>query len=604
MPRFFLIDAWLADAKGHNYQYALDVGAAAEERGYEPVLAVRRNLSSEIQFPASWQVERPFQYGDSPRHWLGLYGRNPHPCEVSGKWLADPRIRWWERWLGIPAELDRRRQIRRFASDCARLFAKMPPRGNDILFLPSLTEFDLLCATQFWRNEAWTRDFDWHLQFHFNFYLGRDPEFAGQAHVLRDFQRQFRSAVDQIPEHRLHFYATSDAIARQYNSLGIAIFHPLPYPVRSLRDVDRRISDAEGDHGVVAETTDRALRVTLPGALRHEKGKKQIGQLIDSVWDEFLAPGKIQFVFQSTPKSLTQRLPSRLRGSLQDGTLQIRPMQAEGPPSPLVTVPHPLDAKAYADLIRGSEIGLFVYDARRYFARVSGVLCEMLSAGVPVIVPVGCWLADQIAEENYRHVDMLWRANRAASQEIRLNSDSRMLVSLPAKAQSLLLRFDWPSMAAPGSYVEVAAEPSVDGKVVSGPPLREILGPRDQGSPGVVLRFPQPVTAVRVSFQSAFGADGASPSRARLLPLPWSPRTIDPPRARVGLIAADERDIPNLLQEMISHYSHYLHTAREFAGLWQCQHSPALTVEALAARTRLGSVEDSRSMVLGATLRR
>src|SRR6186713_2024387 len=98
MPRFFLIDNWLANAKGHNFQYALDVAGAAQGSGYDPVLAVRQSVSKEIRFPANWHIERVFEFGESPRHWIGLDGRNPHPCNLSGDWLPNSNISWWQ-WI-------------------------------------------------------------------------------------------------------------------------------------------------------------------------------------------------------------------------------------------------------------------------------------------------------------------------------------------------------------------------------------------------------------------------------------------------------------------------------------------------------------------------
>ncbi len=71
---------------------------------------------------------------------------------------------------------------------------------------------------------------------------------------------------------------------------------------------------------------------------------------------------------------------------------------------PVVYAPFPLDLERYAELVRSSDIGLLLYDSTRYYARCSGVLLEMLSAGVPVIVPGGCWLSEQIHDENQRHL--------------------------------------------------------------------------------------------------------------------------------------------------------------------------------------------------------
>ena len=55
-----------------------------------------------------------------------------------------------------------------------------------------------------------------------------------------------------------------------------------------------------------------------------------------------------------------------------------------------------LSTEAYHRWLDTADLGLFLYEPHRYKARCSGVLLEMLGRGVPVIVPDGCWLAEQV----------------------------------------------------------------------------------------------------------------------------------------------------------------------------------------------------------------
>jgi hypothetical protein len=599
MRQFYMIDPWLGDAKGHNLQFALDVAGAAEQAGYRPVLGVLHSLSQEAPFPLGWQVERVFPFGACARHSIGLDGRNPYPCDPDGKWLPDlpGKIPWWRRWVDLLAGYDRRRRIAGFGRGCQQLFERFPPREDDVLMLPSVADFEFLAAVRYWRDHPWTRAFDWHLLFHFNFLEGRDPEFAEQTEPLRRFQRLFRAAVDQIPEHRLHFYGTTAAVARQFDALGIAIFHPLPYPTRKLSHDDQRTlsgSISSRSPVVVESPMDRSvqrrpgeegwgqgrpLRVTLAGAMRREKGKKRLSALIDSVWDEFLKPGHLQLVLQGSPDQIRQRLPRRLRG-----IVSVAPAGEESEQDPFVAVPHPLDAARYDELIRQSDIGLLAYDARRYFSRASGVLCEMLSAGVPVLVPAGCWLADQISEENYRHVDGLWRQFGREHKPIGIESGAKVRLSIAAR--TLLIRFPWPADAEPGVYVELSVRSGSTNRSV-------VLGPRESDPVGAVLRFTEPVRELQVTARAAFDVgDGSVPS-LQLLALPE--RDLAPPLARVGLIFAEDGQIPELLAELVRCYPHYRRTAGDFAPLWQLQHSPEVTVSRLRSRTRSSGTRDSRA---------
>src|SRR5205085_10195561 len=75
--------------------------------------------------------------------------------------------------------------------------------------------------------------------------------------------------------------------------------------------------------------------------------------------------------------------------------------------SPVIYHPHPLSTEAYNELIEKAHIGLLLHDAHSYYSRLSAVFQEYVCSGIPVIVPAGCWLGDQIAEENFQYVQSL-----------------------------------------------------------------------------------------------------------------------------------------------------------------------------------------------------
>ena len=60
MAKFVLIDHSITDVGGHYYEYAVRVLRAAEEAGYEPVLATNRRLRQGAQFP--WRVVPCYRY--------------------------------------------------------------------------------------------------------------------------------------------------------------------------------------------------------------------------------------------------------------------------------------------------------------------------------------------------------------------------------------------------------------------------------------------------------------------------------------------------------------------------------------------------------------
>lgn len=62
-------------------------------------------------------------------------------------------------------------------------------------------------------------------------------------------------------------------------------------------------------------------------------------------------------------------------------------------------VDHPLSEEAYLELLRDADVLLLPYRRETYKERTSGVFCEALSAGKPVIVSDGSLMARQVSRE-------------------------------------------------------------------------------------------------------------------------------------------------------------------------------------------------------------
>ena len=62
-------------------------------------------------------------------------------------------------------------------------------------------------------------------------------------------------------------------------------------------------------------------------------------------------------------------------------------------------VDHPLSEEAYLQLLRDADVLLLPYRPETYKERTSGVFCEALSAGKPVIVSEGSLMARQVSRE-------------------------------------------------------------------------------------------------------------------------------------------------------------------------------------------------------------
>ena len=279
--------------------------------------------------------------------------------------------------------------------------------------------------------------------------------------------------------------------------------------------------------------------------------------------------------------------------------------QPIGTQSPVVLVRHPLSPHEYARFICSADIGLFLYDSQQYFARCSGILVEMLSAGVPVVVPAGCWMADQIAEQIYRHVEQLEPSlPRIAPRQVAghlardpdpmkettctsFADDCMTRLGVPPAAAVALTKFRWLSPRQSAALVRVQA----DQFDTSGNRLGQfatVVGERAQQQPILVMiPLQQGVDHVQFSLVNAY-------DRRTITVAGWEISFHStscacsqvPPSGRVGLIAADRDQVPRLLREMIEHYAHYRRTAEQFSVDWARRHDPRETVATLVARAR------------------
>jgi hypothetical protein len=327
-------------------------------------------------------------------------------------------------------------------------------------------------------------------------------------------------------------------------------------------------------------------------------------ELISDLWNDFLAPGKVQLLVQSDRSTKTRRIHGLDASDVVDYCPTYQAVCSST--APVAMVPHPLDPADYVDLVQGADVGLFLYDSRAYYARCSGILLEMLSAGVPSIVPAGCWLADQMYEPWQRHLRALERqavtvrravsawlplgarpgSRHAAPTEITFGGAERACaaqVEVPAEARELWVSFRT-AVAEQGMWVRVDCEQ--DG------------GPRS-GQSSIVRAEPLP-KSTRVMFRIAaaggpprlrfYNAYHDSPIKLRDLEVGWiasggAGRGVRALGA-AGLIASDRRQIPALLDEMLTRYEHYSATAGAFSKVVTARHHPRNAVNTLFAGAR------------------
>ena len=541
MPKFVLIDHSLKNLGGHHYPYAYSVLEAAQHLGWQPILATNRSFAEQSTLPGSWRVHTLFAHASYSRYTLDTQAMNHG-------WR--PLRRWWHSRMRARLAAD-------FAQDCTRLFELEPLTEDDVVFAATVSELDLAGLTHFLGHSTVGIDCDWHAQFHFGLFEGREPDYAAQTAAAAAMRASLEKSLWQSARQRIYLFCTTEQLSAQYRQLDVAPFATLPYPVHALF------------RPRAAPATAR-LRIACLGHSRREKGYRELPQILRQLWGDWFGPGRAQLVLQ-THRGRQQRALKILVAELASTHTTDAPDALASKALDFADFPLPLER--YAELLCGADIGLLLYDATRYYARCSGVLLEMLCAGIPVLVPAGGWLAAQIESENQRYLDEI--ATQAAPA-VPFPADG--LFSIPEGGRSLLLTCQWNPAANAGEYLRLELE-CLD---ATGTPKRAaaIVGARQSGLPvRCLFRVAPGSHRVRALLSNAW-QQGTAPA----VSVEWSTLQTAPPLGALGLTIAEAREIPRLLQELLEHFDHYRQRTRAHAAAFAEAHSGNQVLAGLQAR--------------------
>jgi hypothetical protein len=598
MKQFYLLDHSLVNVGGHHYEYTLQILRAAEASRYSIVLGCHEKFASQPSMPKSWNVARLFKHSSYNRYAKyaeGLYGRIERRGLGHGsRMLNTLKEAFLSHLLAPLLDMKYRRGYERiskqYGHSCQQLFARYPPAEGDVIFLPTMSAFDLQCLADYLKMTPARKNVDWHLQFHFNFLNGREPDFPRQENRRVHTAQMFTRALQSIPDFRLHFYSTTECMAAQFQRLGVADFQFLPYPTnpafrreQTCLTYSKETSPSEE----ASQSNEAPIHLVCPGHLRKEKGRQQLADFFAGSYEKYFQTGRMQLHLQLRTQRFLQCLPSSVVRSIRADK------QQSSTYAPVVHVQHPLNKDQYVQLIRETDIGLLLYDSTSYYARCSGILVEMLTAGVPVIVPAGCWLSEQIAEVNYQHLDrcrenFLSRNNLDEIPKTTLtisDHDQAQVteISLPRTAKSLMVSFNWVQKSSVGTYVRIEVD-QFDSQRNKVDQSSNIEGQRIGLQPVRTQFTIQPETvAVKVTCSNAYHSEPIELEKLEYA----IPRMgiSSSPAGVVGLTLADSSQVQRRLEEMVEHYDHYCLGAQEFSKQWYQRHAPARTVEILEQHT-------------------
>jgi hypothetical protein len=492
------------------------------------------------------------------------------------------------------------RQARQFAKDSARLLQSVAPEAGDILFFPTISPRDLGSLAALSKSGGCASQASWHFLFRRNIYIGRKSEYGQQEQALEEL----RAIFDQVQNSRLanfsYFYTDTAELTEQYERLGLFRFHTLPIP-HTHSSSDRILHP-------------RPLRLTYLGDARTEKGFALLPQLIGSLENTCLANGKAHFIVQCNYNIPQGEPKARLART-----------QLELVPEFVTLYKEPLTSEEYRRLLLSSDLLLLLYDASNYYARSSGILVEALAAGIPVIVPSGCWLARQFQNSYNEHLlsvrsqmtileshgwqsvpwlgppryrEEAWldakrdKSKTKPPQAPILSADRgdgpHTLLNLPYGATHLLLSVTFTRGCYSG-FVEIT---EINWRGVEGKRRTIRLDVASGEEPAVILAGLQADTyQVLVALRSPADREEAWFADVRMEFL-RCPANHSFPKGTVGLIYESESEIPDLINDLVEHYPHYRSTAIEFSKRWREYHNADRLIQEIESNLAMARHEN------------
>ena len=581
MANLHIIDQSLTVSGGHHFDYTCCLLEAA----------------AKIDLPVSLGANRSFQSSSiegldfQPTH-VSTCFRNSTYQKVSflaglkhlkrdrsaGK-LSNPHIQSvLNNYRNDKVRKRRRKLIAEFAVDLRTYFEKQgigKLNSSDHVFLTTVSELELMGLAIFLANSPWTRAANWHLQFHYNLFDGRTPEYRSQSETHEQVRNCFSAALSSVRQHRLNFYCTTDELVHQYNQLQVVDFHRLTYPV------DARFHSTDHPSSPRRPPAE-PLNIVCPGELRREKGHTtSIQPFVDKIWNDLLRPGKCRLSVQR-PKRRWPRNQKLVLDLPQQG-------QNVDEQNAVQYLQHPLSKTDYVSLIHDADIGVLFHDSRVYFSRRAGVLGELLACGKPVVVPAGSWLARQIEEAQFLHLEHIAKqltpvrirgifeqqfdssnvpleggriafdaGEHSFSTSVKLSDDENVLV----------VWFQWhdPPIHGVDAGLQLSYGNTIEKKVV---------GHRDGDQRvGCMFKLPEHSDApVKIEFTNMFGSAMATIGNLEIQTF-HADDLSNIAESAVGLSAHDATSYAHAISEIHEHFDHYRESAIQFSKPWSEGHCP------------------------------
>lgn len=470
-------------------------------------------------------------------------------------------LAWWQQYRSIQA----------FRADTDRLMKEIDAGPGDVMFVPTVSAIELMGLSELLRDRDPLKGPSWHMLFRRDIYKGREADYASQDGGLNDLRQVMLTAKTKLGAQDVRFYTDTEELTNQHNRLGAFRFETVSIP---------------HTHRPVAPSTRTPLTILYIGDARSEKGYHLIPKLVEDVWKDYVATGRVRFRIQSN-FNIPQGEPRAVIARQQLELLASRM------PSAIELWKQPMTSEQYKEFLLSGDINLLMYDTTNYYARSSGILVESLSTAMPVLAPAGSWLARQfqapVAE--YRRSlrdklivvktlmlgDLRWhvhgnsKAAAVASGSLVAGYEAKTFAWVRKEKDATHMLLDLRLYGSPEALL-FASQLDGKGNPLGGAAPQLIEADRDGRCVALV-----PLEPACARIWLAIGSDGRGRTvsvtdlQLDLMAQPAGPRCV--PLSAVGAVYQHSSEITGHFRELVDHHEHYADTARQFSTAWQNYHN-------------------------------
>ena len=152
----------------------------------------------------------------------------------------------------------------------------------------------------------------------------------------------------------------------------------------------------------------------------------------------------------------------------------------------------------------------------------------------------------------------------------------RIEFQIQSEEQCFAVEFDWHWPSIPGVFARVEVEQFDSSGNCLGTGCQILGQVRNDNRVACLFRRSPDATEIKMRVQNAFHDSNASLRNLRLTTL--SADAGATPVSTVGIVAADQQDLADCIDELVNHYEHYRASAEDFSRGWARQHQPRRTI--------------------------